>query len=89
MTLSDWTTNAHIAAYLKAQHPGMSLNHAAEAEAYGAFMQKLQAVAAKYNRTIIHWEDVFDWAWAPEFEGRKWVPKVRNWPRQNGVFGFC
>ena len=25
-------------------------------------MSKLQAIAAKYNRSLIHWEDVFDWA---------------------------
>ena len=25
--------------------------------------------------------------WAPEFGGRKWVPKVRNWPSEYGVFG--
>ena len=24
--------------------------------------------------------------WAPEFGGRTWVPKVRSWPSQNGVF---
>ena len=27
-------------------------------------------------------------AWAPEFGGRKWVLTVRDWPSQNGVFGF-
>ena len=27
-------------------------------------------------------------AWAPEFGGRKWVLNVRDWPSQNGVFGF-
>ena len=27
-------------------------------------------------------------AWAPEFGGRKWVLRVRDWPSQNGVFGF-
>ena len=26
--------------------------------------------------------------WAPEFGGRKWVPKVRDWPSQNGVLWF-
>ena len=26
--------------------------------------------------------------WAPEFGGRKWVPNVRDWPSQNGVFVF-
>ena len=26
--------------------------------------------------------------WAPEFGGRKWVLRVRDWPSQNGVFGF-
>ena len=25
---------------------------------------------------------------APVFRGRKWVLNVRNWPSQNGVFGF-
>ena len=25
--------------------------------------------------------------WAPEFGGRKWVLRVRDWPSQNGVFG--
>ena len=27
-------------------------------------------------------------AWAPEVGGRKWVLRVRDWPNQNGVFGF-
>ena len=27
-------------------------------------------------------------AWAPEFGGRKWVLRGRDWPSQNGVFGF-
>jgi hypothetical protein len=35
VTLSDWTDDKKIAAYLKQQHPGLSLNKAAEAEAYG------------------------------------------------------
>ena len=26
--------------------------------------------------------------WAPELGGRKWVLRVRDWPSQNGVFGF-
>ena len=26
--------------------------------------------------------------WAPEFGGRKWVLRVRDWPSQNGVFGI-
>ena len=26
--------------------------------------------------------------WAPEFGGRKCVLRVRDWPSQNGVFGF-
>jgi beta-glucosidase-like glycosyl hydrolase len=26
--------------------------------------------------------------WAAEFGGRKWVLRVRDWPSQNGVFGF-
>ena len=26
--------------------------------------------------------------WAPEFGGRKWVLRVRDWLSQNGVFGF-
>ena len=25
--------------------------------------------------------------WAPEFGGRRWVLRVRDWPSQNGVFG--
>ena len=31
-----------------------------------------------------------NWAntWAPEFGGRKWVLGVRDWPSQNGAFGF-
>ena len=29
-----------------------------------------------------------DKLWAPEFGGRTWVSKVRDWPSQNGVFGF-
>ena len=27
-------------------------------------------------------------SWAPEFGGRKWVLRVRDWPSQDGVFGF-
>ena len=26
--------------------------------------------------------------WAPEFGGRKWALRVRDWPSQNGVIGF-
>ena len=62
VTLSDWTADATVAAYLRKQHPGMSLDNAAEAEAYGTFMAKLDAIAAKYGRKVVHWEDVFDWA---------------------------
>jgi len=62
VTLSDWTGDAKIAAYLRKQHPGLSLIKAAEAEAYGSFMGKLQAIARKNGKKIIHWEDVFDWA---------------------------
>ena len=27
-------------------------------------------------------------AWAPEYRGRQWVMRVRDWSRRNGVFGF-
>ena len=32
---------------------------------------------------------LFFWVlcWAPEFGGREWVLRVRDWPSQNGVFG--
>ena len=62
VALSDWTDDDTVAAYLRKQHPGMSLDRAAEAEAYGSFMEKLEAIATKYGRKIVHWEDVFDWA---------------------------
>ena len=62
MNLTDWTSEPHIAAYLKHQHPGLSPIAAAQAEAYGSFVAKLHQIAARYNRLVIHWEDVFDWA---------------------------
>lgn len=62
VALSVWTSDAKVAAYLRKQHPGLSLKKAAEAEAYGSFMGKLHTIAAKYQKKIIHWEDVFDWA---------------------------
>ncbi len=62
VALSDWTDDSAVATYLKKQHPGMSLNKAAEVEAYGTFMAKLTAIAGKYGRRVVHWEDVFDWA---------------------------
>jgi hexosaminidase len=62
VTLSDWTDDPTIAAYLKQQHPGMSMTKAAEAEAYGTFIAKLSEIAGKYGRHVVHWEDVFDWA---------------------------
>ena len=62
VTLAAWTSDTKVAAYLKQKHPGKSLARAAEAEAYGSFMSTLQATAARYNKSVIHWEDVFDWA---------------------------
>jgi hexosaminidase len=62
VTLAEWTHDTDVAAYLKRQHPGMSLTRAAETEAYGVFMTKLQAISEKYNKTVVHWEDAFDWA---------------------------
>eukprot|EP01045_Picozoa_sp_COSAG04_P006013 COSAG04_NODE_289_length_17842_cov_141.473483_5_plen_83_part_00 len=46
MTLTDWTSDPKIAAYLKRQHPGLGLLKAAEAEAYGSFMAKLHEMGA-------------------------------------------
>jgi hypothetical protein len=62
VTLGDWTNDEKIAAYLTRQHPGLTLDKAAEVEAYGVFMRKVQAIASKYQKKVIHWEDVFDWA---------------------------
>eukprot|EP01052_Picozoa_sp_SAG31_P041801 SAG31_NODE_6440_length_2017_cov_22.846715_2_plen_120_part_00 len=58
VSLADWTTDARVAQYLRTRYPGVPLNKAAETEAYGSFTNRLQMMAAKYQKKVIHWEGI-------------------------------
>ena len=55
-----------------------------------AAAQKLKLKAAVCKTAVLHRaaDGSTVGTRAPEFGGRKWVSKVRDWPSQNGVFGF-
>jgi hypothetical protein len=63
VSLTCWASNPRVAAWLVARHPGLDALAAAAAEAYGVFVPAVDAMATELGfGTVVHWEDVFDFA---------------------------
>jgi len=67
-----WKQNPAIVAFMKAK----AIKNTDELQAY--FVRRLHAIAGKYNRRIIGWEEAFNPSVSPDVIIQKWKPSMND-----------